>query len=780
MRTRTLYFLLIILAVVYFSPINVLHAQETDWQAKWIYNFNAQDKSNSWIAFRKTTTLDSLPQQAIAKIAVDSKYWLWLNGELVVFEGGLKRGPSPQDTYYDELDLTEHLKTGENTIAVLVWYFGKNGFSHHSSGRAGLIFEINDEKGNVLVQSDQSWRSRVHPGYYNDDSGSQPNYRLSESNVCFDARNDMPGWQQSGFKLRGWGDTGEYGPAGCQPWNKLVKRPIPQWKDYGLKSYTKAPQLPLTSTGDTLVCKLPYNAQVTPYLKVKAKAGLKIEMLTDDYHGGGPANLRAAYITQDGEQEYESLGWINGHEMYYIIPAGVEVLDLKYRETGYNTEFSGQFECDDPFYNTLWEKSRRTLYITMRDNYMDCPDRERAQWWGDAVNEIGESFYALCPQSQLLAKKAIIELMSWQRPDSTIFSPIPAGNYDRELPMQMLASVGYYGFWTYYFHSGDIETLRSVFPHVRTYLEVWKLGENGLVVPRKGGWTWGDWGENKDMEILFNEWYYLALKGYANMAELFSRSDDKSWAKERMDSIDANFNKTFWNGKAYRSPDYDGETDDRANALAVVSGLAKPDQFKKIQKVLKDEYHASPYMEKYVLEALYLMGLPQDALDRMKKRYDEMVDSELSTLWEGWEDQQRNFRWGTYNHAWSGGPLTMLSQYATGISPLQAGYKSFQVMPQMGSLNHIQAEVASTAGEIRVELEQTNKQFTASVGVPKGATALVGIPADKTPKSIMCDGKPVWEKNKAAQQAGIEFSDEKDNYIIYKVKEGNYNLKAIY
>jgi hypothetical protein len=28
---------------------------------------------------------------AMTKIAVDSKYWLWVNGQLVVREGGLKR-----------------------------------------------------------------------------------------------------------------------------------------------------------------------------------------------------------------------------------------------------------------------------------------------------------------------------------------------------------------------------------------------------------------------------------------------------------------------------------------------------------------------------------------------------------------------------------------------------------------------------------------------------------------------------------------------------------------
>jgi len=70
-----------------------------------------------------------VPDEAIARIAADSKYWLWINDNLVVFEGGLKRGPNPEDTYYDEVDIAPYLKAGSNTIAALVWYFGKQGFS---------------------------------------------------------------------------------------------------------------------------------------------------------------------------------------------------------------------------------------------------------------------------------------------------------------------------------------------------------------------------------------------------------------------------------------------------------------------------------------------------------------------------------------------------------------------------------------------------------------------------------------------------------------------------
>ena len=152
-------------------------------------------------------------------------------------------------------------------------------------------------------------------------------------------------------------------------------------------------------------------------------------------------------------------------------PKGINLTKVQFRETGYNTEFEGYFRCNDPFLNKMWEKSQRTLYITMRDTYMDCPDRERAQWWGDEVNESGEAFYALSVSSHLLMKKGMYELMGWQRPTGEIFAPIPSSNYHTELPGQMLASIGYFGFWNYYLNTGDLKTIRAV---SYTHLDVYK------------------------------------------------------------------------------------------------------------------------------------------------------------------------------------------------------------------------------------------------------------------------------------------------------------------
>jgi len=735
----------------------------------------AQDMAvNQWSCYRKVVHLDKAPKQAEARIAVDSKYWLWINGELAVFEGQLKRGPTPEDTYFDRVDLTPHLRRGDNTIAVLVWYFGKHGFSHKSSGKAGLVFDA-DVDGKPLL-SDKGWKAVIHPAY--ESTGEpHPNFRLPESNVRFDARNDIAGWQNPGFDDSAWLGAAEQGVPPCGPWNQLVERPVPLWKDYGLKDYVNADELPEASNGKVIKAELPYNAQVTPYLEIEGPAGKVVDIRMDNYNGGGPPNVRAEYVSRDGVQTYESLGWMNGHEMHYTIPAGFKILALKYRETGYDTEFTGTFECDDAFLNRYRQKALRTLYITMRDTYFDCPDRERAQWWGDMVNEMGEAFYALDPKSNGLAKKGILELANWQRADNTIFSPVPAGNYDRELPMQMLNSVGYYGFWTYYLYTGDLETIRAVYPAVKRYLSVWKLGKDGLVVPRKGGWTWGDWGKHKDMAILFNGWYYLALKGQLNMAKAVGEQGDVEGIEAKMKSIEQSFNKAFWNGKAYRSPGYKGQTDDRAHALAVLAGLARPEQYEAIREVFRTQEYSSPYMEKYVGEALYVMRLEDDAIARTKKRFREMTDHHYTTLWEGWAIGRSGYGGGTINHAWCGGALTLLSQYGAGVAPVTPGYESYHVLPQMGPLKHIKTTVPSVKGDIAIELRNELDTFIVNLTSPAATTAIIGIPkrAGSTITRIQANGKTVWQDgNPKSGVDGLSFVEDTEHYITFSAQPGNW------
>jgi alpha-L-rhamnosidase len=252
---------------------------------------------------------------------------------------------------------------------------------------------------------------------------------------------------------------------------------LPVLKDYGLKEYVyTSKDLPRSEDKPwTLVCRLPYNAQFTTWIQLRSDVAGK----TIRFDSTNPLTYcnqeEQSYTTVIGEQSYEMPRWISGEGARYTIPAGVTVLGVKYRETGYNTEFTGSFSCNDEDYNCLWKKATRTCYLCMRDHFMDCPDRERAEWLGDAVLQMEECFYAFDLSSHQIVRKFI-----------------RSGQINR-LPGQNLIAHGEYGDWNYYLYTGDLETLKFIYSNTKEYLDSYVIGENGLPNKRNDGWDWYDW-----------------------------------------------------------------------------------------------------------------------------------------------------------------------------------------------------------------------------------------------------------------------------------------------
>ncbi|MBR5245937.1 MAG: alpha-L-rhamnosidase N-terminal domain-containing protein [Clostridia bacterium] len=689
-----------------------------DWMAKWIWNKENLTKNNTWMCFNKTVTLDEIPQELIADISADSKYWLYINGETVVFEGSVKRGPDKNSGYYDSVDIAPYLKEGENSICALVWFWGdQKNYSYNSSGQGGFIFEaISDD---ITILSDNSWKVKKHNAYINSPL-YQPNYRLPEYSIYYDARNEFGDWLSGDFDFSNWENATEYVVGGEGAYGKLYPRGIPMLKDFGLKDYENSKEYENYTVknllGEKITVDISYNAQVTTYLKIVAPAGKKIRITTENTPLGA---VSTTYITKEGEQEFESLGWVNGEHITYEIPKGVTVVSLKYRETGYNSEFCGDFTCDDEFMNSLWQKSLRTLYVTMRDNFMDCPDRERAQWWGDITSEMYMTMYSMDSNSYLLYQKGAEAMIAHTDETKVLQTVVPICEDFFELPVQQLAGV--VGFLNYYEYTGDKALIEKVYTPVLDYLKLWEMGENNLVVHRQGSWDWPDWGKNADMTVIENAWYYYALSTVEEMAKIIGKNDDTSFFTERKAIIENGF-KSLWTENGYKSEDTENP-DDRANALAVLSGLATKEQYATIKKVLTTTQNASPYMEYYVLEALCKMGEYESAYDRIKDRYADMVSADYSTLWENWD-----MYWGTKNHAWSGGPLVIMSKHFAGISPLETGYEKVKIDPQYTLSNSMNCTVPSVKGLITLNYEKTDGNYIINLTLPQDMNTVLYVP----------------------------------------------------
>ena len=80
----------------------------------------------------------------------------------------------------------------------------------------------------------------------------------------------------------------------------------------------------------------------------------------------------------------------------------------------------------------------------------------------------------------------------------------------------------------------------------------------------------------------------MALQSAINVAQLTGHDADTPDYERQMQSIRTAFNHC-WNGYSYRHPSYHGATDDRVQALAIVSGLADSTKYEPIFNVIKTQ-----------------------------------------------------------------------------------------------------------------------------------------------------------------------------------------------
>ena len=702
--------------------------KKTDWTANWIWTENCAE--DSYVAFRKTFTLEQAVPTATAFISAADKYVLWVNGELVVLDGSLKRGPTPYDSYYDTVELT-NLKQGENTIALLVAFNGRSGDGSivpvlvdeegDEYTQAGLIFEL--DAGGTTICSDSSWKAARHTGYKNrvtagaDYPGYSQSSMLAERNVYFDARDDLGDFMAEGYNDSEWEDATPVSKAGDLPFGDLYSAMIQPIRFQDIVDFSNSASYvgtPLTQD-TTLVLDLPGNIQFTPYFELEAPAGKKLTLYTDTYTDKQELpNFKDTYVTADGAQCYENYPWRSGSKLIIEAEAGVTFTRLGYRASGFNGEQVGSFTSSDPGLDQLWQESLNTLAICMRDTYMDCPERERGPYMGDASNEIDAALYSYDQGGLDLTKKAILACVAWTGADGAIPSRAPSVK-PQEIPNQSLIFMT--SVYHYWLHSGDRETAEAYCNAFLNYLRLVEM-ENGLPVYRDGSWTWDDWGDRIDTRLLQTGIYYYALNVTKSLADDLGITEGTEFLAERMDSMRENWRAVYYTEEGFKSPD-SKYVDDRANAMLALSGLAGEEDWPLITDVIMSTYQASPFIEKYVLEALCAMGRVDLALQRMRDRYAPMLKDEYDTLWETFDGET-----GTVNHGWTAAPLYILSKYAAGIRPTQAGFEAYEIAPG-NELDSFHCTVWTPKGEITAELETAAAEKTLTVTAIDAAGTII-------------------------------------------------------
>lgn len=474
---------------------------------------------------RKAFCLDFVPEKAEITICGLGFYELYINGENIT-KGPL--APYISNTnhicYYDNYDISEKLKKGENVIGILlgngmrnafggfVWDFEKASF--RGVPVVALCLEAKGEGKSFELEADESFKTHPSPITSND-------LRMG---YCYNALLEVPGWNEVNFDDISWAPVQKaQRPVGEA---KLCEaEPITEYERLEAVSITHYDELPFAyeSTLDnakpieSTIRKNVYvydfgvnNAGVTA-LKINGKPGQKITIRHAEALNNGKFSINTTifnrpetlaqclefsqkdeFICKGGEEYFVPKFKYDGFRYAYV--EGLEPHQatkdaLTYIVMSSKLKVRADFKCSDETLNKLFEMTRRSDLSNFYYFPTDCPQREKNGWTGDISMSAEHLLLNLdCKES---LKEWYTNLIKSQTVEGRLPTVVP--NDDWQVGTggptwdAVCTSVPYY----IYKFDGDTDVIRNGAPMILRYLSygLTRRDEQGLIEYGLGDWV---------------------------------------------------------------------------------------------------------------------------------------------------------------------------------------------------------------------------------------------------------------------------------------------------
>lgn len=535
------------------------------WQdACWIgvdWGFDARPVSRHPHLFRRTFDLTEVPPTATLRITASPMYTLWINGNLIC------SGPArsyPERQVYDELNVSDRLNTGANSLEVLLFPpTGAIGYGCFT--RFGLLagLWLDDAKTPALV-TDARWQ--VRPANHIDTHGlllSTPT-QWQEHCDCLSSAQSKPSAWVPAFAL---------GPAeSTPPWKTLEPRPIPMLKEE---------QVPLHlcwqgNTSRETICPSENLARRFNKTEVAGQAmgsGAAEWQNSDDHNLAvfdfgmtrlfrpgietsatrGPVQIEVYYSNELTDRPRADLGFGKSHEGFCdsFRPAdgnglwqscgqrGFRFLIVKIAGHGqcrfrpacrlftYPFAQNVAFSCSAPLIQDLWKTSINNLLASTNDVIVDTCSRENVLWTIDACVSAKAAAYTFG------------ETAMWRR----CMDLIAQGIDEQGMPCTVVPSDGLFMrlydqamHWVissrdYYYFTADDDFLRHITNPIHRFLHACAraISEENYFVPPSHSWHWIDWAPvcKESYALPVNALLLLAVQAAGDLAK---RSGDATLA----------------------------------------------------------------------------------------------------------------------------------------------------------------------------------------------------------------------------------------------------------
>ena len=594
------------------KPIDVLHKELV---------FDAVSESeikNYHTHWRKKFSLENVADTKI-RISADDYYKLYINGKFVC------QGPAagyPEFYNYNEIDVSEYLNSGENVIAVHVYYQGEiNRVWNSGDHRQGLIAELIAD-GVTVLKTDKSWKYSVAKEFSGKTTGYDTQYL---ENIDFNLAEK--GWTEYNF------DDSSYINAieKTDDDHIFTDEPAATVDVYEIKPEV----IKKLSGGEYFI---DFGREITGYFKMTAEGekGQKVTIMCgeetmDDNPFAARYDMRCncEYIeecTLSGGVDvfdffdYKAFRYVN-------VKTDIDNLDPDtFRAVVQHCRFEEKctLTTDIPYLKEIWDVCKNALKIGVQEAYLDCPSREKGQYVGDFTITGLAHMYISGEHKQY--KKALYDFARSKKVCKGLMAVAPGGlmqeiaDYSLQYPLQIL---------NYYNYTKDIETVKDLYPTVLGMLDYFKAyeREDGLLESVWEKWNLTDWPINlRDGYVIdirginavipvhntINAFYINAIETTEKLGELIGiKSENK--AQRYKDA----YVKAFYDAQTGLFCDDEEKTHSalHSNVLAVFAGAAPCESYEKIRSFIMEKgLCCGVYFSYFVLKALAKMGAYEDEL----------------------------------------------------------------------------------------------------------------------------------------------------------------------
>jgi alpha-L-rhamnosidase len=783
-----------------------------DWTGQWLNDGKANPTQDEDFyaddpapLFRRELKISKAVRRARLYISGLGYYEASLNGQRV---GDHRLDPGwtmyGARVFYSSYDVGQQLRPGANCLGVTLgngWWnplplrlWGRRDLRKELAiGRPRFIAQLNVEYADGTTESfasDASWKVAAGPLRAN-------SIFLGE---VYDARQDLPGWNQAGFDDSTWRlpkpATEVIGPLHSQ-----FQPPI-RVRDTFLAVRVTEPQPGI------FIYDLGQNFSGWAGFRFRAPAGTKIvmrygELINKDgtlnpmtsvcgqikgkrknkegveENMGGPGSPEIAWQTDTyiarggGEESYVPRFTFHGFRYVEVtgLPKALPLKAVTGMRLSSEVADAGEFACSNPMFNQIQEICRRTFLANLFSVQSDCPHRERLGYGGDIV-ATSEAFMLNFDMANFYAK-TVADFADSARPDGMFTDTAPfvgiqycGVGWAMAHPLLISQSHRYYG---------NRRLVEQQYGAAKRWLLlVAEQNPDGIVT---NGLSDHEALTPTPAPPMVTPLFYQSAKFVAELARTLGRAEDANQfeaiaEKSRTAYLNNYFDSTT--GKA-------GPGTQGSQAFALYSDLvSESDQPKALEFLLaniRDERkgHLSTGImgTKFMLDELSRAG-HADVAYRMVQQtnfpgWGWMLANGATTLWEHWALSDNTY---SHSHPMFGSVSQWFINWLGGIQPHPeaVGFDRIIIRPQtVAELQWVKSSYNSARGRIVSNWSRQRGELCFEIEIPANTTAEVYLPA-RAAVDVTESGKPI------AKEIGIKVVRMEQGTAVFAVGAGRYRF----